>query len=90
MSSNRRQAVALARKNANAPSVIASGYGSQAEQIIALAKAEGLYVHAAPELISLLMQLDLDEQVPPALYSVIAELFVWAQSLESHRGAAEC
>ncbi|QFU00102.1 Flagellar biosynthetic protein FlhB [Halomonas sp. THAF5a] len=74
----RRQAVALAYHDANdAPRVVAQGYGELAERIIAEAHRQGIHVHDAPELVGLLMQLDLDEAIPPRLYQVIAELLVW-------------
>ena len=74
----RRQAVALAYHDANdAPRVVAQGYGELAERIIAEAHRQGVHVHDAPELVGLLMQLDLDEAIPPRLYQVIAELLVW-------------
>lgn len=74
----RRQAVALAyRDGDDAPRVLAKGYGDMAERILAEAQRQGIYVHDAPELVSLLMGLDLDERIPPMLYQVIAELLVW-------------
>lgn len=74
----RRHAVALAYQgNDDAPRIIAQGYGELAERIIAEAQRQGIHVHDAPELVGLLMQLDLDEQIPPRLYQVIAELLVW-------------
>ena len=74
----RRQAVALAYHDTNdAPRVVAQGYGELAERIIAEARRQGVHVHDAPELVGLLMQLDLDEAIPPRLYQVIAELLVW-------------
>lgn len=77
-SQGRRQAVALAYHDANdAPRVVAQGYGELAERIIAEAHRQGVHVHDAPELVGLLMQLDLDEAIPPRLYQVIAELLVW-------------
>lgn len=61
----RRQAVALAYHDANdAPRVVAQGYGELAERIIAEAHRQGIHVHDAPELVGLLMQLDLDEAIP--------------------------
>ncbi|MCE0731998.1 EscU/YscU/HrcU family type III secretion system export apparatus switch protein [Halomonas sp. G15] len=75
---HRRQAVALAYQGSDdAPRVIAQGYGELAERIIAEARRQGIHVHDAPELVGLLMQLDLDDQIPPRLYQVIAELLVW-------------
>lgn len=63
----RRQAVALAyQENDRAPRVVAKGYGDLAERIMAEAHRQGIYVHDAPELVALLMQLDLDAEIPRA------------------------
>lgn len=78
----RRQAVALAYQEGDgAPRVVAQGYGELAERIVEEAQRQGVYVHDAPELVSLLMQLDLDEEIPPRLYQVIAELLVWVREI---------
>lgn len=78
----RRRAVALAyREGDDAPRVVAKGYGDIAERIMAEARRHGIHVHDAPELVGLLMGLDLDERIPPALYQVIAELLVWVRAL---------
>ncbi|MDT0500530.1 MULTISPECIES: EscU/YscU/HrcU family type III secretion system export apparatus switch protein [unclassified Halomonas] len=75
---SRRQAVALAYRDADdAPRVVAQGYGELAERIIHEAQRQGIHVHDAPELVGLLMQLDLDERIPPNLYQVIAEILIW-------------
>ncbi|WP_346797072.1 EscU/YscU/HrcU family type III secretion system export apparatus switch protein [Halomonas sp. Bachu 37] len=80
----RRQAVALAYQEGDgAPRVVAKGYGELAERIMAEADRQGIYIHDAPELVGLLMQLDLDDQVPPSLYQVVAELLVWVYELSS-------
>ena len=80
----RRRAVALAyREQEGAPRVVAKGYGELAERIIAEAGRQGVYVHDAPELVGLLMQLDLDQHIPARLYQAIAELLVWVAGLES-------
>ena len=42
-----------------------------------------MYVHESPELVSLLMQVDLDERIPPQLYIVIAELLAWLYKIEA-------
>jgi flagellar biosynthesis protein len=81
-SEKRRQAIALAyRDGDDAPRVLAKGYGDMADRILAEAKRQGIYVHDAPELVSLLMGLDLDERIPPMLYQTIAELLVWVYEL---------
>lgn len=79
---SRRQAVALAYGEGDgAPRVIAKGYGDIAARIIDQARQQGIHVHDEPALVGLLMQLNLDEQIPPALYQVIAELLVWIGEL---------
>ncbi len=80
---NRRQAVALAYQQGDgAPRVVAKGYGVLAETIIERAKQAGVYVHESPELVSLLMQVDLDEHIPPQLYLAVAELLAWLYHLD--------
>jgi flagellar biosynthesis protein len=54
-----------------------------AEMIVQRAKEAGLYVHEAPEMVSLLMQVDLDARIPPQLYQAVAELLAWLHRLES-------
>nr|WP_275445674.1 MULTISPECIES: EscU/YscU/HrcU family type III secretion system export apparatus switch protein [unclassified Halomonas] len=66
-----------------APTVLAKGYGDLAERIVNEAQAKGIFVHDAPELVSLLMQVDLDARIPPALYQVIAELLAWVHEIDS-------
>lgn len=65
-----------------APKVVAKGRGLMAETIIARAKEAGVYVHESPELVSLLMQVDLDQHIPPQLYLAVAELLAWLYHLE--------
>ncbi|SDG08389.1 flagellar biosynthesis protein [Onishia taeanensis] len=77
----RRQAVALAYQGDGAPHVVAKGYGDMASRIIEAAKENDIFVHDAPALVNMLMQLDLDEKIPPELYQVIAELLVWVRDL---------
>ena len=83
---SRKQATALTYDTKNtdaAPRVVAKGYGLVAEMIVQRAKDAGLYVHEAPEMVSLLMQVDLDARIPPALYQAVAELLAWLYRLES-------
>ncbi|TAL91379.1 MAG: flagellar biosynthesis protein FlhB [Candidimonas sp.] len=70
-------------KNDSAPRVVAKGYGTLAETIIRTAHEHGLYVHESPELVGLLMQVDLDRHIPPQLYLAIAELLAWLYKLEA-------
>lgn len=80
----RHNAVALsyARSDA-APRVVAKGSGLIAEQIIERARQAGVFVHESPEMVALLMQIDLDTHIPPQLYVAVAELLAWLYRIES-------
>ena len=80
-----REAVALRYKQDDsgaAPQVVAKGRGAIAEAIIARAREAGVYVHESPQLVQLLMNVDLDAQIPPALYVAVAELLAWLWRIE--------
>ncbi|WP_295994489.1 EscU/YscU/HrcU family type III secretion system export apparatus switch protein [Rugamonas sp.] len=78
-----QSAVALAYEGGDAPKVVAKGRGLVAEQIIAVAREHGVFVHESKELVSLLMEIDLDKQIPATLYRTIAELLAWLYHIES-------
>ncbi len=84
----RGEAVALTYANGEAaPRVVAKGRGLIAQEIIARAREAGVFVHESPELVGLLMQVDLDARIPPELYVAVAELLAWVYSVE-HGGAS--
>ena len=77
-------AVALAYQTGDsAPRIVAKGRGMIAEQIIERAKEHGVAVHESKELVALLMQVDLDDDIPPALYRAVAELLAWLYRVET-------
>lgn len=79
----RQQAIALTYESRyGAPRVVAKGSGLLAEEIIARAKEAGVFVHESPEMVSLLMQVDLDDRIPASLYVAVAELLAWIYRLE--------
>ncbi len=79
-----QQAIALAYEAGDlAPRVSAKGRGMVAEHIIAIAKENDVFVHESKELVSMLMQVDLDDHIPEALYQAIAEILAWLHQLES-------
>ncbi|WP_322010996.1 EscU/YscU/HrcU family type III secretion system export apparatus switch protein [Paraburkholderia sp. J12] len=82
---HRKTAAALAYDTPSdqAPRVVAKGYGLVADMIVQRAKEAGLYVHQSPEMVSLLMQVDLDAKIPPRLYQAVAELLAWLHQLEA-------
>ncbi|HLU18562.1 MAG TPA: EscU/YscU/HrcU family type III secretion system export apparatus switch protein [Pusillimonas sp.] len=88
----RPSAVAIAYDTADtAPRVVAKGYGTVADNIMRVARDNGLYIHESPELVGLLMQVDLDKHIPPELYEAVAQLLAWLYKLEaaSASGASE-
>lgn len=85
----RAQAVAIAYETGDtAPKVVAKGRGLVAQEIIERAKEAGVFVHESPELVSLLMDVDLDTQVPPQLYIAVAELLAWLYRVEKREPPA--
>ena len=76
-------AVALAyRSHDSAPKVVAQGRGVIAQAIIERARKHGVFVHESEELVGLLMQVELDQHIPPQLYMAVAELLAWLYRLE--------
>lgn len=79
----RSLAVALAYAPGDAaPKVVAKGRGLIAEEIIARARQHNVYVHESAELVTLLMQVDMDAHIPPQLYVAVAELLAWLYRVE--------
>ena len=58
----------------NAPRVVATGRGAVAEQILAIAFAEGVPVREDPDLVELLATLDLDAEIPIDAIAAVAEI----------------
>jgi flagellar biosynthesis protein len=68
-----------------APALVAKGRGPIADEIIRRAHEAGVLVHESRELVSLLMQVDLDAHIPAALYVAVAELLAWIYRVERER-----
>ena len=84
----RASAVALAYNDkVSSPKVAARGRGVMAEAIIQRARDAGIYVHQSPELVALLMRVDLDAHIPQELYVAVAELLAWLYGIEHPPGA---
>jgi len=78
-----RKAVALKYDTQlnSAPVVKAKGMGEIAEKIIKIAKENGISVKEDNDLAELLMRIDLNEEIPPDLYKVVAEIFAFVYRL---------
>lgn len=82
-SQERSLAIALAYAPGDAaPRIVAKGRGLIADEIIRRAREYGVFVHESPELVTLLMQSNLDDRIPPQLYVAVAELLAWIYRLE--------
>jgi flagellar biosynthesis protein len=68
--------------NNNSPTVIAKGFGGLADEIIELAKQNGVMIHEDPYLSDLLARMDLGQEIPEKLYHVIAELIAFSYVLQ--------
>lgn len=74
-------AVALKYDGVNAPRVTAKGSGEIAERIVALALEHNIPMQDNALLAHTLAQLELNEEIPPALYLTIAEVIAFAYYL---------
>jgi flagellar biosynthesis protein len=78
-----RKAVALAYEaNGVAPRITGQGEGFVAEAILEKAKEFGIPTRTEPELVEFLMQLNLNDLVPPKLYAAVAEVLAWAYKVD--------
>jgi flagellar biosynthesis protein len=85
----RKKAVALKYTPGQneAPVVVAKGQGEIAELILQRAKDSGVAVQEDAALVEVLSKLDLDQQIPPELYSLVAEILSYVY--QSDRAAGE-
>jgi len=84
----RKVAIALAYQTGDiAPKVVAKGRGLIAQAIIERAKQHGIFVHESEDLVGILMQVELDANIPPQLYLAVAEVLAWIYRLEKGENA---
>jgi flagellar biosynthesis protein len=60
-----------------APKVVASGRGSVAEQILAIAFAKGIKVREDADLVKLLSLIELDSEIPIEAFAAVAEILAY-------------
>jgi flagellar biosynthesis protein len=60
-----------------APRLVAKGQGEIAQRILSIARENNIPVHEDLALIEILSSLDLEEQIPPECYRVMAEILAW-------------
>ncbi len=69
-----------------APKVIATGQGYLADKIIEVAKEADVPIHRDKKLARSLSVLDIGEYIPPELYSIVAEVLVFVDSMDRIQG----
>ena len=76
---NRKAAAAIRYKQREdpAPRLVAKGVGIIAEKIIEAAKEAGVPIHEDPDLLTLLMTLNINEVIPPEMYVAVAEVLAF-------------
>jgi len=60
-----------------APRLLAKGAGNLAEKILAIARANGIPIREDKDLVQILSWLDAGEEIPPEIYTAIAEILVF-------------
>ena len=65
-----------------APLIIASGRGYVADEIIRIAEDNKIPLYEDPELAKLLSKLELEVEIPPELYTLVAEVLFFVYKLD--------
>ena len=80
----RKAAVALRYKRGSdhAPRLVAKGVGLLAEKILDAAEEAGIPIYQDPDLLALLMTLNIDELIPPEMYIAVAEILAFIYRLD--------
>ncbi|MFM6990328.1 MAG: EscU/YscU/HrcU family type III secretion system export apparatus switch protein [Rhodoferax sp.] len=87
--SARRQAIALEYGSFAAPMVTAKAEDELALEMIAEARAHGVFITQDPALLALLSRLDVDQEIPPELYTAVAVILSWVYWLKGMRPGDE-
>ena len=80
-----KKAVALKyeKEKDRAPRVAAKGRGDVAKRILEIAKEHNIPIREDADLVEVLSKLDLEEEIPPHLYRVIAEVLSFIYRINS-------
>lgn len=85
----RQQAIALSYQQASgssAPKVIAKGSGFVAERILSTAKQHSVPIYQNKTLVSMLMAVELDREIPHELYQAVAEVLAYVYHIDQRIG----
>jgi flagellar biosynthesis protein len=82
--SSPRKAIAIKYEKAihNAPVISAKGIGTVAETILSRAVEHGIPIKEDKSLAEILSKLDVNSQIPPELYQVVAEMLAFVYKMD--------
>lgn len=87
MEKRKREAQAVAMRyrlpEDRAPRVTAKGKGEIARKILDLARSHGIPVRRDPDLLEVLFQVELDREIPPAVYQAVAEILAFLYAVNA-------
>jgi flagellar biosynthesis protein len=86
-----KKAVALKYEpeQGSAPTLIAKGQGVIASEILRRAQENGIPVQEDSSLVEVLSKLDLNQEIPPELYQLVAEVLSFVYRSDRRVGARE-
>ena len=84
-----KEAIALEYGHRATPVVSAKGSDELAERILQEAREHGVYVAEDPQLLALLSRLEVDQEIPPELYTAVAVILSWVYWLKGMRPGDE-
>lgn len=82
----KRKAIALKyeRNSKTAPVLSAKGIGKMAEKIVEIAREAGVPIYEDRDLVNFLMEIELNEEIPPDLYQVVAEVLAFIYKINKN------
>ncbi len=90
MDKARKKAVALSYDmEEGPPTIVAKGEGIIAENIISKGLEEELVIYEDSDLVSSLIKLDLNSEIPSELYDVVAEIIFYVYTIDGKKGFNE-
>ena len=85
----RKQAIAVEYGKNTTPVVTAKAEAELAEHLIAEARRQGIYVTEDPQLVALLSRVNVDQEIPPELFTAVAVILSWVYWLKGMRPGDE-
>lgn len=68
-----------------APHVAAKGRGKVAQRIIEIAQEQDIPIHSDADLVEILDKVELEEEIPLEVYTIVAEIFSYIYKVNNKR-----